>query len=354
MNPSDPQPRHKGSPGPPAFFGSRRVARIALAVARRALTIVLLMLLVSAATFGLSALIPGDFFTTHQTDPTIRRETLEMLRERYGLDRPVLEQYGRWLAGLARLDLGESLFYRQPVLRIIVDAVLRTLWIGIPALLIGLLGGVAVGTLHALARGRWPARILDFLFSIAMSLPSLLLGLLALLLAARTGWFPVGGAVSAAGAPSGAGAWLLDRAHHLVLPVLCLTLPILAAVERVQCAAAESTAKEAFVAGATARGLGPRRIYLFHILLPSINPVLSISGPIIGGVLSGSLVLEILFSWPGLGQVTYEALYNRDPYLLMGCVLGSGLLLIAGNQIADLLLRILDPRTGMPGRRAPR
>ena len=142
------------------------------------------------------------------------------------------------------------------------------------------------------------------------------------------------------------GRWLLDRIHHLILPVLCLATPIFATTERIQCAAVESTILEPYLESARARGLRRGRIFLHHLLRPSLNPVVSISGPIIGSVLSGSLVLEVIFSWPGLGQVTYEALYNRDPYLLMGCVLCSGVLLVLGNQIADALLRLLDPRAG--------
>jgi peptide/nickel transport system permease protein len=118
----------------------------------------------------------------------------------------------------------------------------------------------------------------------------------------------------------------------------------MASVERIQFAAARSSLGGLFVRSAQARGLGRARIFFQYLLRPALNPILSTSGPMIGGVLSGSLVLEIIFSWPGLGQITYDALFNRDPFLLVGCVIASGLLLSAGNLAADLALFALDPR----------
>jgi peptide/nickel transport system permease protein len=139
--------------------------------------------------------------------------------------------------------------------------------------------------------------------------------------------------------------WLADRIHHMILPVFCLLIPITATVERIQFAAARDSMQELFIRAARARGLGWARIFGQYLVRPALNPILSTSGPMIGGVLSGSLVLEIIFSWPGLGQVTYDALFNRDLFLLVGCVVGSGVLLVLANLAADMLLFALDPRT---------
>ncbi len=224
-------------------------------------------------------------------------------------------------------------------------AAANTLWIGLPALLLGIGIGVLAGTAHALHRGRPLGRLLDLASTVALSLPSIVLGLGALLLAARTHWFPLGSMDPSRELDPGTAAWLLGRLHHLALPLACLALPIAASVERVQQAAAGGALDELYVRAARARGIPPGRLLLRYVLRPSLNPVLSTSGPIFGAVLSGSLVLEVIFAWPGLGQVTYNALFSRDVLLLVGCVVASGALLIAGNLAADLLLFWLDPRT---------
>lgn len=312
---------------------------------RRALQLVVVLFLVTSATFFLSWLIPGDFFSINQADPTISADTIRQMRHSHGLDLPVHEQYLGWLKNLSRMDLGYSLFFRAPVRSVVAEALARTLWIGLPALLLGMTAGIFMGTLHAQQKDRPAGQALDLISSIALSLPSIVLGLSAMMLAARTHWFPLGGMSAANLGHPGFWARLADTLHHMALPVLCLAVPITASVERIQFAATRDSLHESFVLSAKARGLSRRRIFILYLLRPALNPVLSTSGPMIGGVLSGSLVLEVIFAWPGLGQITYDALFNRDLFLLLGCVLGSGLLLAAGNLAADLALFAIDPRT---------
>ncbi len=312
---------------------------------KRMAQLLLITLLVSFATFCLSSLIPGDFFSTHLLDSSMRTEAVEQLRHKYGLDQPVHIQYLRWLKNLVQLDLGHSLFYQRPVRSVVVDALGKTLWMGVPALILGFSFGIAIGTIHGIADGRRIGRMLDLFSAIALSLPSLLLGLGALLFAAHTNWFPLGGMDSAAAETGGFWSSAFDRMHHLVLPVACLAIPIFAYVERIQYSAARSGRNELYVRVARSRGLSRRRIFFQYILRPSLNPVVSISGPMLGGVLSGSLVLEVIFAWPGLGQITYDALFNSDLFLLTGCIMGSSCLLVAGNILADCAMLALDPRT---------
>jgi len=312
---------------------------------KRAAQLILLSLVVALITFWLSSIIPGDFFSTHLLDPSIQRDTVEQLRHEYHLDEPFYVQYGRWLERLLRLDLGHSMFYQRPVSSVVANALANTLWMGIPALILGFGAGIVIGAIHALLGHRLPGRVLDTLSTIAMSLPSLLLGLMALLFAAHTHWFPLGNMNSLANLDAGVWRWSADRLHHLSLPVLCLTLPVLAYVERIQRAATQGIDNELYLRCARARGLRKSRIFFHYIVRPGLNPVLSIAGPMLGGILSGSLVLEVIFAWPGLGQITYDALFNRDLFLLAGCVMGSSVLLVFGNLLADLALTTLDPRT---------
>lgn len=313
-------------------------------IGRKTGQLAVLVLAVTFATFLLSSLIPGDFYAGRELDPTVRRETLERLRSIQGLDLPMHMQYLRWLRSAIRLDLGLSLYYQAPVASVAVQALARTLWIGAPALLIGILLGSFLGCLHALSSGRMLGVLFDVLSAIALSLPTVLLGLIALLCAAHTRWFPLGGMSAPDMTAGGFQEWLPDRLHHLALPVLCLSIPILAYVERIQLASCMQTLEQQIVRAARARGLGPWRVLVHHLLRPSLNPVLAVLGPLFGAALSGSLVIEVLFAWPGLGQVTYEALFNRDVFLLVGCVLTTSLLLALGSIGADFVAALVDPR----------
>ncbi len=323
----------------------QKTVTIIVPLLKRIAQLLLLAFLVTSATFALSSWIPGDFYSKHLLDPAMGPEAVSLLRHRYGLDQPVLAQYFHWLGNFFRLDFGVSLLYQQPVLPVVADALSKTLWLGIPALLLGLGGGVILGTLHGIHRDRPLGSFLDFVSSVLLSLPSLVLGMSALLLAAKTGWFPLGGMSSVDSQQAVGWNWLLDRLHHLALPVSCLAVPILATVERIQYAGARDCLESLFLRSARARGLGSLNIFFRHLLLPSLNPVLSTAGPLLGGVLSGSLVLEIIFAWPGLGKITYDALFNNDLFLLAGCVVAGSILLVTGNLIADFLLLIMDPRT---------
>ena len=314
-------------------------------ILKRLAQLLLLLLLLTAATSLLSSMIPGDFFATQELDPTISRETIQQLRRQHGLDQPALIQYAGWLRNLLMLDLGYSLFYRSPVADVVLSALGKTLWVAIPALLIGTIGGVLLGTLHAAWRGRPAGFVLDVLSTVILSLPSLLLGLGAVFLAARTGWFPLGSMNAPTLESSGAYTWLVDRLHHLILPVLCLSIPILATVERIQHTAARDVLDQPYLRAARARGLPAWRVFARHLLRPSLNAVISTSGPLFGAVLSGSLVLEVIFSWPGLGRITYDALFSRDVSLLLGSVIASSVLLVLANLAADIALWRLDPRT---------
>lgn len=325
--------------------------RISVFLLKRAAQLVLLSLLVAFAAFWLASMIPGDYFSTNILDSSVRMETLEQLRHKYGLDQPAYIQFLRWLKNLVQLDLGYSMFYQRPVAPLVVDALTKTLWMGIPALILGFGGGILLGTFRGIAGKRPLGRLLDLFSTVALSLPSLLLGLAALLFAASTHWFPLGGMNSPVNQDPSFWPWVVDRIHHLILPVACLTIPVLAYVERVQYSATQSGPSEIYVRCAQSRGLGSLHIFFHYLLRPGLNPVLSISGPILGGILSGSLILEIIFSWPGLGQITYDALFNSDLFLLTGCVMGSSLLLVVGNLLADLALVTLDPRVRSLGRK---
>jgi len=180
---------------------------------------------------------------------------------------------------------------------------------------------------------------------VCLSLPPLVTSLAFVFLAARTGWFPVGGMTSIDAAGSGWGAWLRDVAWHLPVPALALALPIAASLERLQSQATGETLRQPFMLATLARGVPPARLVWRDGLKASLRPVVSVYGFIVGGLLSGSFVVEIVTSWPGLGRLLYDALRARDLYLVAGCATAGSSVLAAATVLADLALAAIDPRT---------
>ena len=312
---------------------------------KRLLQFLLLALFVTTCTFLIASLLPGDFFTAWEADPRVGRDLVSRLRAQYGLAEPIHTQYFHWLRRSLTLDLGYSLHHQLPVASVLQASLRNTLWIAIPSLVLGVLAGVLMGAVRATFTEGVLGQLLNVLSTVMLSLPALILGLSALVFAARTGWFPIGGMNSVnASVDSGLLSWW-DRIRHLALPVACLSIPVLASVERVQYTSSIVTLTEPFFLAARTRGLTDSRIFLRYLIRPSLNPVISILGPMFGVLLSGSLVIELLFSWPGLGQTTYDALVSRDVFLLLGCVLCGSILLVVGNILADTMLYLLDPRT---------
>jgi peptide/nickel transport system permease protein len=179
---------------------------------------------------------------------------------------------------------------------------------------------------------------------VLLSLPSMLTALLFVLVAARTGWFPIGGMTSIDAAGAGWAAWARDLLWHLPIPTLALALPIAATLERLQAQAMAETLDEPFVLAAFARGVPRRRLIWRDVLRVAIRPVASIYGLILAGLLSGSFVVEIVTSWPGLGKLMYDALKARDLYLVAGCATAGSIFLAIGSLLSDLALAAADPR----------
>ena len=303
---------------------------------------VLLIFVVSSAALMLTRLAPGDF-TTDQTiglDPA----AVAKLREELGLDRPLLTQYLSWLVGAVRFDFGQSMLYARPVSALIGERALNTAVLATVALLlataIGLPLGVYSGT-RTRGPGRWLVRAISV---VGISVPPLIGSLLLVFIAARTGWFPAGGMTSSSGLDLDWTRWLADLARHLPVPALALGIPLAATLERLQSQAIESAAREPFVAASRARGLERAQALWRHAWPVSLRPVLGLYGVIIGSLFSGSFVVEVVTSWPGLGRLMFDALKARDLFLVAGCAATGALFLAIGTLLADLLLAWSDPR----------
>ena len=311
-------------------------------LARRLVFSLLLVLVVASAALVLTRLAPGDI-TAEQVGTGVSGKTLAADRVRLGLDRPLALQYLEWLGRAVQLDFGTSLMYGRPVAGLVAERARNTALLAVVALLVATLIGLPLGVVAGSRRGVVPALIRSGSM-LALSLPSLVSSLLLVFVAARTGWLPTGGMTAL---EPGAGGWfagVVDLARHLVLPAAALALPLAATIEQLQARAISDTLREPFVMAALARGVPASRVLWRSALKPALRPVTAIYGLIFGSLLSGSFVVEIVTSWPGLGRLMFDALRSRDLYLVAGCAAAGGAFLALGGLLSDLALAIVDPR----------
>lgn len=309
---------------------------------RRALFALLLTIAVSSAALVLTLLTPGDFAADNQFgDPAL----MAARRAALGLDRPLHVQYVDWVSRAVRFDFGQSLLYTRPVNELLRERALNTAVLSAAALLVATLVGIPMG-IYTAARARGVAAMVVRAVSLVMlSLPPLIASLAMVLLAARTGWFPVGGMSSANAAEMPWAEWLADLARHVPLPAIALALPLAATLERLQSQTMREAMEQPFVLAAEARGLSRDQATLKHAWRVSLGPVLGLYGLMIGSLFSGSFIVEVITAWPGLGRLMYDALRARDLYLVAGCAAAGALFLAVGTFVADALLAAADPRT---------
>jgi peptide/nickel transport system permease protein len=307
-------------------------------IAKRILQAVLLVFVVSSSALLLVRLAPGDHLSGFDTDPAV----VAAERHRLGLDRPLAIQYVEWLGRAVRLDFGESLKYRRPVRLLVTERAANTILLGTSALLLATLVGLPIGIITG-SQGGLFATLARATSVVVLSVPPLVTSFALLLVALATGWFPVGGFGMGTG-PDDWFAAITDRGRYLVLPTLALALPIAASLERLQSRAMRDALAEPCIRAALGRGLSGERLIWRHGLRLSLAPVLGVFGAVTGSVLSGSFVVEIVMSWPGLGALMYEALVNRDLFLAAGCAAAGSVFLAAGVLAADIALVLIDPR----------
>jgi peptide/nickel transport system permease protein len=309
---------------------------------RRLLFAVFLVFAVSSAALVLTRLAPGDFATEVfgvGTNP----DTIREFRERYGLNLSIGAQYRAWLSRVVRFDFGRSIAFDRPVNALISERAGNSALLAATALLVATLIGLPLGILTGSRQSGVFAGIVRASSVLLLSMPPLLTSLFLVFLAARTGWLPVGGMSSIAGAQET--GVLLDRLRHMIVPVLALALPLAAMFERLQAQAMSEVVDQPFVIAALARGVPRSRVVWRDGLKAALRPIASIYGLIVGTLLSGSFAVEIITSWPGLGQLMLSALRARDVYLVAGCAAVGSVFLAVGTFFSDAALAFVDPRT---------
>ena len=301
---------------------------------RRLAFALFLVFAVSSASLFLAKLAPGDF-AAQSAGLEGRPGTLDEIRARYGLNKPVGEQYRAWLAGAARLAFGQSLLFDRPVADLIPGRAVNTAILAITALLAATLVGLPLGVITGSRSGGVLNGAVRVLSLVLLSMPPLLTSLFLVFAAARTGWLPVGGMTS------GAGGGLL---RHLILPAAALALPLAAMFERLQSQAMREVIGRPHILATRARGVPLSRIVWRDALKGALGPIAAVYGLVIGTLLSGSFAVETITAWPGLGQLMLAALRARDVYLVAGCAAAGSVFLAIGTLLSDVALVLADPR----------
>lgn len=312
-------------------------------VCRRVVLAVPLVIGILVLTFVLIHLAPGDpiYALAGQSGDAAY---YAFMRAKFGLDRPLVEQLGIYLLNALHGDFGYSYTHSQPVFAVIADRIPATLLLMIPAVVLSSVAGVWFGAQAAAHLDRSADHAIVAGTLLGAAVPAFWLGqLLVIFFAATLGLFPVQGMSSARGSPTGL-AGVLDVLHHLVLPVFTLATLQLTLVARLTRSGLREALAEDYVRTGRAKGLNGVQVLLRHALPNALLPVVTLVGSQFGTLLTGGVLTEIIFAWPGLGRLLYDATLARDYPLLMGIFLVASVSVIAANLIVDLLYGWLDPR----------
>ena len=296
---------------------------------RRVLLAVPVLFGVATLVFSLIHLVPGDPVQA-MLGETASPQDVAVLRGRLGLDRPLLTQYGAFLAGLAAGNLGRSLRTNQPVTAAIAERLPATLELAAAAMAVAVLFAIPLGILAAARAGTAIDHLATTAALVGISVPNFWLGpLLAILFSIMLGWLPVSGRGTLA---------------HLVLPAITLGAPLAAVLARMTRASLIEELSELYVLAARARGVSTLRAVLRHAFRNSLIPIVTVLGLQAGAVLTGAVITETIFAWPGVGRLLIQSINFRDYPLVQGCILLIAVTYVALNLLTDLAYGLLDPR----------
>jgi len=311
---------------------------------RRLIRAVLLMVGVSVLCFLFTEMAPGSFFDEMRLNPQISPETIASLRLRYGLDQPLATRYLHWVKGAAHADFGYSIAYNSPVAPLLWERAKNTLLLTTVGMAFTWALSLPIGVWSASRHDRLLDRAVNAGTSLLISIPEVVIGLTLLEIVVRWRILPVGGIHSLDSDGLSRGARVLDTVRHLVLPVTALVLLETSIIVRhVRTSVVEALQQPAIDA---ARGFGIPRLRLLwrHVLPLAASPIISLFGFSLAGLISGSLLVEVISGWPGLGPLILDATLSRDLSLVIGGTMLSAVFMVGGNLVADVMLLATDPR----------
>ena len=299
----------------------------------------ILLLLVSVIRFMVLNLAPGGPLSQFALTPGMTKEALDRLAEQMGIDRPLPVQYADWLWHLVQGDWGKSFRDGRPVLEIIAGHLWATLLLMGSSTLVSIAIGSWIGIHGAVRQGSTFDHVTTVGAMIALSIPTFWFGLVAIFtFSLGLGWLPAGNMYTMGDGSFG------DYALHLILPSLVLALVNVAVWSRYMRAATLEVLSQDFVRTARAKGLAPSRVLMKHIVGNALVPMITLAGMQLPTLLSGALVTETVFTWPGMGRLFLDSLGYSDYPVVMGLLMFSAILVLAGNMLADLLVTLVDPR----------
>lgn len=296
------------------------------------------LFVLTVVTFIMVRLLPGTVEDVMLGSEQTSDEVRAAFRAKYGLDDPVFIQYVKWIGNVIQGDLGSSIRSGNSVTSELRAKLAPSLWLASSAVILSFLASVVLGTLAALRRDRLVDRLSTVSSIIGSSVPDFVVGLLLLLVVARRyDTFPSFGYE-----PLSSGVW--EWARHLILPIAAMSLSLVGVMTRLTRTSVLATLEEDYVRTAVGKGLSRRRILTHHVIKPSLIPVITTAGLLFVAVTGGVVVIEYVFSIPGLGRLILESITLRDYPLIQGAALLIGVLAIVASMIVDLVHRILDPR----------
>jgi peptide/nickel transport system permease protein len=322
-------------------------------IGRRLLRAVLLLLGVSTLCFLFTEMAPGSFFDEMRLNPQISPETISALRAHYGLDLPLWMRYEHWMKSALHADLGYSIAYNAPAAPLLWSRAKNTLQLTTTALLLTWMISVPLGVWAANRPGGLLDKMITLVSSFLVSVPELVLAVALLAITVRWRILRVGGMMSVGFESLSRSAKLRDVLLHLALPAFILVLCETAVIVRHVRASVLEVLGAPYVQAARGFGTSRARLLFRHVLPVAANPAISLFGFSLAGLLSGSLMVEVVCGWPGLGPLILEATLSRDLYLVIGGIMFSALFMVGGNLVADVMLLAFDPRIRREGSNAP-
>ena len=319
-------------------------------ILKRLLTTIPLLFAVSFISFFFIRLAPGDMLAPYRANPQISQETIIALEQRFHLDKPLVVQYGIWLKNVLQGDLGFSFLKREQVSTVIGSRLVNTLILALFSIFITWSIAIPLGIYAAVHQYKPIDGFLSFISYIGISFPNFFLALL--LLAAISvmpelpiiGKLPLGGMKSPNHEELSLIGQFFDVLKHLLVPGIVLATASMAGLQRIMRGNMLEELRQRYITTARAKGLPENKVVYKHALRNAINPLITIFGYEFSAILSGAALTEIITGYPGLGSVMLDAVRAQDQFLIMGNLLMSGVLLVVGNLLSDILLAVCDPR----------
>ncbi len=310
-------------------------------IIRRLIQSVFVIILVTLAVFVVIRLLPGDpilVYMSQQDIDTLTMEQVEAARAQFGLDKPMPVQYVNWISGIFHGDLGQSLFYNEPVSTLIARRLPVTLYLGLIAYFLSHLIGIVFGVISALRRGTWADTTVTLLANLGITVPIFWLGVLLIyFFGLKLGWLPRFGYTSPF-------VDLVQSIRQAILPVICLAIFPLASTTRQTRSSMLEVIRQDYIRTAWSKGLTERVVVVRHVLKNGLIPVVTLAGIGLSYILGGSVLIEQVFNIPGMGRLGVEAVFSQDYAIIQAIILITAAMVVSVNLLVDISYGWLDPR----------